>query len=125
MQLTKNFNLSEFNCKDGTIVPEYYIANVKRLAENLQVLRDSYNLPIIVNSGYRTTFYNKKIGGSVASYHILAMASDIRILGISPRDLAKRIEKLIKEKKMLQGGLGIYNNFVHYDIRGIGSRWFG
>jgi hypothetical protein len=33
------------------------------------------------------------------------------------------IEHLIINGDMLQGGLGIYNNFCHYDIRGKKARW--
>lgn len=40
MKLEENFHISEFKCKDGTKVPEEYLDNVKKLAKNLQVLRD-------------------------------------------------------------------------------------
>ena len=46
MKLTENFDSKEFTCNDGTAVPECYFSNMKELAENLQVLRDSINLPI-------------------------------------------------------------------------------
>jgi len=46
----------------------------------------------------------------------LAKASDLRVEGITPKELAKVIESLIKDGKMQQGGLGVYSNFVHYDI---------
>ena len=29
MQITKNFNLNEFACKDGTTVPDEFLDNVK------------------------------------------------------------------------------------------------
>ena len=51
MQITKNFNLDEFHCKDGTKVPEEFIANVVELAQNLQVLRDKIG-QIIENPSY-------------------------------------------------------------------------
>jgi hypothetical protein len=35
--LTRNFNLKEFVCKDGSAVPAKYMANVKKLAKNLQL----------------------------------------------------------------------------------------
>lgn len=37
MKLTKNFNLIEFACKDGTLVPAELIENAKKLALNLQL----------------------------------------------------------------------------------------
>ena len=39
-KLTENFNLSEFECKCGCVMPEFVKKNVIELAENLQVLRD-------------------------------------------------------------------------------------
>lgn len=123
MQLTKNFHLSEFACKDGTPVPEQLMLNVQQLAENLQVLRDYLDEPVHINSAYRTPVYNAKIGGVKNSQHLLAKAADITVKSKTPKQLGKIIEKLIAEKKMKQGGLGIYPGFVHTDIRGKAARW--
>lgn len=123
MQLTKNFSLSEFNCRDGRKVPPQYMANVKKLAENLQVLRDHIGVPININSCYRPPDYNKRIGGAKNSQHLTASAADITTKKYSPRQLAAIVEKLIKEGKMKQGGLGVYPSFIHYDIRPRKARW--
>jgi uncharacterized protein YcbK (DUF882 family) len=123
MQLTTNFNVVEFMCKDGTPVPEKYICNVQTLASNLQVLRDYLGEPVKLNSGYRTESYNKKVGGKPASKHLIAQAADITVKSKTPKQLAAIIEKLISEKKMKQGGLGVYPGFVHYDVRGTKARW--
>ena len=124
MKLTKNFYLSEFACNDGTQVPEEYIGNVKLLAKNLQVLRDYIGEPInISGSGYRTYEWNKKVGGATRSLHLSASAADISAKNYSPRRLTRIIRKLIKKGKMTQGGLGLYNGFVHYDVRGYKARW--
>ena len=123
MKLTNNFNLSEFKCHDGTDVPEQLLQNVMELAKNLQVLRNHFGKPIHINSAYRTVDYNKKIGGATKSQHLIGKAADIRINGIAPKEVADAIEQLISEGKMKQGGLGRYNSFTHYDIRGVRSRW--
>lgn len=123
MQLTKNFNLSEFHCRDGTPVPEKYVHNVKKLAANLQILRDEIAEPLHINSAYRTPAYNKKIGGKPASKHMLAQAADLTAKSYTPKQLAAVIERLIKERKMIQGGIGIYPGFTHYDIRETKARW--
>ena len=124
MKLTKNFSLSEFDCHDGTKVPEKYIPNAQEVANNLQVLRDHLGVPVsITGSGYRTPTHNKKVGGAKHSQHLTCSAADINAKGISPKELAGYIEQLIAAKKMKQGGLGIYPNFVHYDIRGTKARW--
>jgi uncharacterized protein YcbK (DUF882 family) len=123
IKLTKNFPLYEFKCTNGVWVPEEYIENVQELADNLQVLRDFINVPIYINSGYRTEEYNKKISGSKNSQHLYAKAADIRAKNINPVCLHTIIEGLILLGKMKQGGLGLYDSFVHYDIRGTRARW--
>jgi uncharacterized protein YcbK (DUF882 family) len=123
MQLTKNFNLIEFACKDGTSVPKELLHNAEILAANLQVLRDYLGEPVHINSAYRTPVYNARIGGAKKSQHLLAKAADITVKSKTPRQLAKIIEKLIADKKMKQGGIGVYAGFVHYDIRGKAARW--
>ena len=123
MKLTDNFDSFEFNCKDGTIVPNELYSNMVELAKNLQVLRDELGKPVRINSAYRTPKYNKKVGGASKSQHLLCKAADIVVAGVTPTEVAETIERLVKEKKMIQGGIGIYNNFTHYDIRGVKARW--
>jgi uncharacterized protein YcbK (DUF882 family) len=123
MQLTENFELIEFICKDGSPVPDEYMHNVKLLAENLQVLRDELGEPVRINSAYRSPNYNKRIGGKPASKHLVAQAADITVKGKTPKQLALIIERLISQRKMKQGGLGVYPGFVHYDVRGTKARW--
>ena len=48
MKLTKNFSLAEFDCKDGTKVPEKYIKNAQEVANNLQALRDYLGVPVSI-----------------------------------------------------------------------------
>jgi len=125
MQLTKNFRLDEFKCKDGTTVPPDYMDNVIKLADNLQVLRDYVCEPIRVISGYRSKKYNTRIGGARKSQHMWAKAADIKIKGMKPAEVKETIEWLIREGKMHKGGVGIYRTFVHYDVRGWNARWKG
>ena len=104
MRLTKNFSLSEFDCKDGTEMPSELLANVLELAENLQVLRDFVGVPIKINSSYRSLSHNANIGGSKSSQHLFAKAADIVIESKSPEQVANIIKVLISEGKMKQGG---------------------
>lgn len=122
-QLTRNFHRKEFDCKDGTKVPEEFKNNLIKLAVNLQVLRDDFGSALVISSGYRTPKYNKRVGGATLSQHLTASASDLSQNKETPLELYKRIEKLIKQGKMHNGGLGLYNTFVHYDIRQKPTRW--
>ena len=122
-KITKNFSLQEFKCKDGTDVPNNLLPNVLELAKSLQALRDYIGKPIIINSAYRTSLYNKKVGGANNSQHLVAKAGDLKVAGMTPKALADAIESLIKEGKMKQGGIGVYKTFTHYDIRGVKARW--
>lgn len=123
MKLTDNFSLGEFACKDGTPVPGNLLDNVELLAKNLQVLREYIGDPIHVNSGYRTPAYNAKVGGKPKSKHLTAEAADLTVKNKTPQQLYNIIERLILQRKMRQGGLGLYKGFVHYDIRGTKARW--
>ena len=124
LQLTKNFTIEEFDCNDGTQVPCEFIDNVTKVAENLQVLRDYLNDPIMITgSGYRTKEHNDSVGGAKESQHLIANAADINAKNKTPKELAKVIEKLISLGKMREGGIGIYKGFVHYDRRGTKARW--
>ena len=123
--LTNNFSLWEFKCRDGSGVPDEYMDNVKLLAKNLQVLRNHIGLPVRVISGYRSPPYNRKIGGARKSQHMVAKASDIKVSGMTPDQVRSTILQLIEEGKMMQGGVGRYVTFTHYDVRGHKARWSG
>lgn len=79
--------------------------------------------PIHINCGYRTPEHNSKVGGVSSSCHLTAKAADISVKGMTPKEVHKAILDLISEGKIREGGLGLYNTFVHYDIRGTAARW--
>lgn len=132
MKLSKNFSLSEFESKDGQPMPPEIFKNVALLARNLQILRDFIGQPIKINSGYRSPAHNKKIGGAhkivngqriETSQHVKGKAADIVVKGHKPELVAEIVMELIKNGRMTQGGVGVYNSFLHYDIRGTAARW--
>lgn len=74
--------------------------NIEKLCEDiLQPIRDKIEVPIIVDSGYRSTALNKIIGGSATSQHITGAAADIRIMpatGESQKQANQRLFNFIK-----------------------------
>lgn len=125
MQITKNFKLSELEFHDK--IPPELIANAIELLESLQVIRDHFQKPIIIISGYRSPARNEVVGGAKKSQHMEAKAADIKIAGIPTEEIYNRIDKLMNQGKIKTGGLGFYpsQGFVHYDIRGVKARWQG
>jgi uncharacterized protein YcbK (DUF882 family) len=87
------------------------------------MIYDFIGLNASSNGGFLHKRRNKKIGGVKNSQHITGKAVDIVIKGITTNYLAFKINELISKGKMLQGGIGIYDTFVHYDIRGTKARW--
>lgn len=136
MKLTKNFSLDEFiesrfyDEESQESVWESYNENIgellpyiSKLASQLQALRDSINKPIFINISYRPLWWEHKQGRSGNSQHCLGKAADIVVPGMTPDEVADKIEELISNGDMLQGGLGRYNAFTHYDIRKTKGRW--
>ena len=122
MKLTKNFNLSEFECKCGCVMPEFVKKNVIELADNLQVLRDVVGRLDLTNA-YRCKEHNADVGGAVNSQHVKGKAADIKSSTIEPWDMATTVDDLMKSEKFKLGGIGIYNTFTHVDTRGSRARW--
>lgn len=125
MQVTKNFKLSELEFSDP--VPPELVANAVELLQNLQVIRDHFQKPIVIISGYRSPARNEAVGGAKKSQHMEAKAADIKISGVPTEEIYNRIDKLMAQGKIKTGGLGLYvgSGFVHYDTRGVRVRWQG
>jgi hypothetical protein len=108
IQLSKNFKLSEFVCKDGSGKVLY----VPELIDKLQKLRDKVGKSIRITSAYRTPEYNKNCGGIATSLHLSGEAADIKVSGMTPLELAKAADKLGFK------GIGVYPTFTHVDVCG-------
>ena len=127
-QLTKNFNLSEFlyskwfDKETQALVIKMYNEtnsiqhNIQKLANQLQALRNELGVPVIINIAYRPVFYELSKGRDGTSQHALGKAADSTAQGLITMYVAAKIEQLISSGDMIQGGLGVYPTFCHYDI---------
>ena len=109
IQLGKYFKVKEFACKDGSpiVFVDDYLYTI------LDILRNKIGKPVIITSGYRTPEWNAKCGGAKYSYHIRGMAADIRVNGMSAKELANKLNAIVPE----ECGIIVYKNWVHFDVR--------
>ena len=122
MKLSEHFSLDELN-KHKFKMHDEVLDNLKMLAVQLEIIRAHFNAPVMINSGYRNLDYNRNIGSKDTSQHVKGTAADIVIKGVSPDEVADAIEFLINTGMLKEGGVGRYNTFTHYDIRGTRARW--
>ena len=108
-KLGKHFKVKEFACKDGS--PVVFIDEY--LWYVLDILRTKIEKPVIINSGYRTPEWNKKCDGAKYSYHMRGMAADIRVNGMTPKQVANILNEIVPD----ECGIIVYNNWVHFDVR--------
>lgn len=115
-KISPHFGVWEFKCKDNSRV----IVLDKALVELLEIIRLHYNKPLHINSGYRTVQYNASLkNSSPQSQHILGKAADIWLNDISPKQLYSWLDSSYPNSL----GIGIYDTFVHVDVREGKSRW--
>ena len=105
VKLSPHFTIGEltktsYYTSDGNIPSHVAIENLKRICGWLEILRWRYNrkygpstssgtaadsgtaeIPVIINSGYRSEEVNQKCGGAKGSNHLTGCAVDIRCLG--------------------------------------------
>lgn len=102
------FKLREFDSPDlngsGSLMDE-------TLIDMLIEARSKANIPFIINSGYRTKEYNKRIGGVKNSSHLKGLAVDIKCVDSRSRSLILNA--------LISAGfnrIGIAKTFIHCDI---------
>lgn len=118
-QITKNFTLEELSHSNTAVargienIPDVQQQlNLTALAKRLlQPLRDIYNEPFIINSGFRSQETNKAVGGVPNSQHTKGQAADVQV-----KDPRKLLTALLKsgldfdQAILYQDGR---NNFLH------------
>jgi len=99
--------------------------NVVTLVRVLQRIRSHFNAPVNLLSVFRGPDYNAHVGGARDSRHKVFDAADFHVVGAgSPGDWAD-FAKTLRSAGEFEGGVGIYNSFVHIDTRGTRANWVG
>ena len=121
-QLAPGFKVREFRCRDGSDA----IMIDQTLVVLLQAIREHFNKPITITSGYRTAAHNAAVGGAKSSQHLLGKAADIQVADTTVEAVAAYAESLMPD----WGGVGRYpvkagrtKGWVHVDTRPNKSRW--
>lgn len=121
-KLAPGFKVREFRCRDGSDA----IMIDQTLVVLLQAIREHFNRPITITSGYRTAAHNAAVGGAKSSQHLLGRAADIQVADTTVEAVAAYAESLMPD----WGGVGRYpvkagrtKGWVHVDTRPNKSRW--
>lgn len=96
--ITPNFTLAELTASetaarhgwDNTPGPSE-LANLKRLADLLEQVRALLGKPVLVNSAYRSKRVNDAVGSKDTSQHRIGCAADIRVPGMTPDQVVRKI----------------------------------
>lgn len=115
--ISKNFSYREF--EESKTADDLGICNVitdfsvrdsiKALALNvLQPLRDAWEKPLNISSGYRCAELNKAVGGVATSQHVKGEAADVLC------DDPKKLAQLAKDLNLPYDQMILYPNFVHF-----------
>lgn len=111
-----NFRRNEFACKCGCGFDTVDVDLVRTLE---RVRQEFGGQPVIITSGCRCPSHNASVGGSVNSKHLIGQAADFYILGVAP----KRVYEWMDVEFRRKYGLGLYNAWVHLDVRREKARW--
>jgi zinc D-Ala-D-Ala carboxypeptidase len=97
-KLTENFTLAELTVSDigarnnwDNTPNASEIANLVRLAEMLEQVRNLVGKPIMINSAFRSKQVNDGVGSKDSSQHRIGCAADIRVSGMNPDEVCRAI----------------------------------
>ena len=96
MKLTEHFSLEELTRTDHRTLDNApdaaAIANLQRLAEFLERVKAILGgRAVMITSGYRSKAVNDAVGSSDKSQHRLGCAADLRVPGMTPKEVVQAI----------------------------------
>jgi uncharacterized protein YcbK (DUF882 family) len=121
MKLSEHFTLDEMTASDAAQRRGWdntpnadHAANLMRLAAFLERVRVVLgNKPISITSGYRCKLVNDSVGSKDTSQHRFGCAADIRVVGMTPRQVC---EAIIKSKLEYDQVILEFNSWTHVSI---------
>jgi uncharacterized protein YcbK (DUF882 family) len=121
MKLSEHFTLDEMTASDAAQRRGWdntpnadHAANLMRLAAFLERVRIVLgNKPISITSGYRCKLVNDSVGSKDTSQHRYGCAADIRVVGMTPRQVC---EAIIKSKLEYDQVILEFNSWTHVSI---------
>jgi uncharacterized protein YcbK (DUF882 family) len=108
-QITKHFSWNEADCRCcGRIASREAVQKAARMMEEIRAKLGGH--PIKVLSWCRCERHNRNVGGAQNSFHMLGLAVDFVVKGMSAREVQEALSGH-------EGGLGLYTGFTHADCR--------
>tara|TARA_B100000678_G_scaffold258309_1_gene237792 strand:- start:4798 stop:5265 length:468 start_codon:yes stop_codon:yes gene_type:complete len=107
-----------------------YVIVLVAALDALQALRAEIGLPFNINSAYRNSEHNKRVGGGVRSMHLFGHAFDVSLrVKDGVFHSGAELEKLVRKHGF--NGIGRYptnlaegkNGFIHIDMRSRAAAW--
>ena len=134
MKLTTNFSLAEMTASQMAArkgIPNNptagQIENLRKLCESiLQPIRNHYDAPVIVSSGFRSPELCVLIGSSIDSQHAKGQAADLQVSGVDNKSLAKWIKENLDFDQLIlefyKESDGPHSGWVHVSYVGKENR---
>jgi hypothetical protein len=95
-KLSPNFTVSELTRTDlrqyDNTPNEAELKNLTRTAALLEQVRTLVDKPIMINSAFRSKQVNDAVGSKDSSQHRIGCAADIRIPGMNPDEIVRKIQ---------------------------------
>lgn len=123
-KLAPNFTAHELGA-DKPEADATVIANLRRVAEWLQIVRGILMVPLRVTSGFRTPLGNTEAGGAADSDHVKGLAADFVAVGLTPFEVYQRLTKAQELQQVPTFDQLIYyvvDNHVHVGLDGARQR---
>ena len=123
--ISKNFDYKEFEKTDvpgmqvrNTITSTVVRDSIKALVDEvLQPLRDAWDEPLAINSGYRCPEVNKAVGGVPTSQHTKGEAADVCPFGRNGHgdiEVVRQLAQKAVELDLPFDQMILYPSFVHF-----------